>query len=348
MTTLRQGIANKNKNPVQLHPSPASRSLWMDALSRLLRNRAAVVGAVVILLNVFISAFAPVLAPKSYDDTVFNDINTAPTWLIAIFPSMKPITEGGYIAVNDSYLLGTDALGRDLLSRILYGSRISLGVAVVGPLVSLSIGLVLGIIAGYLGGKIDNVIMRAVDVMYAFPTYLLIILLMAFFRTSFGEPEPGTLAYSLGELDAALGGLFFVFIGIGLTSWMGMARLARAQVLTVRELGYIEAAKSMGAGTPTILVRHVLPNIIGPLIVAETLAIPGYISYEAFLSFIGLGVTPPTPSWGSMIADGARVIQPYPYQAVFPALALFFMMFAFNFLGDGLRDALDPRLRGLE
>lgn len=346
MATVQQGLTGNT--PVQLRQRPVSRSPWQDSLSRLLRNRAAVVGAVVILLNFVVAIFAPVIAPKDYDDAVFSDLNTAPGWMTVVFPNMKPITDGGYITVNDSYLLGTDALGRDLFSRILYGARISLGVAVVGPLVSLSIGLVLGIISGYAGGKLDNFIMRVVDVMYAFPTYLLIILLMAFFRTSFGEVQPGTLAYSLGELDAALGGLFFVFIGIGLTSWMGMARLARAQVLTVRELGYIEAAKSMGAGTPSILFRHVLPNIIGPLIVAETLSIPGYISYEAFLSFIGLGVTPPTPSWGSMIADGARVIQPYPFQAVFPALALFLIMFAFNFLGDGLRDALDPRLRGLD
>jgi oligopeptide transport system permease protein len=145
-----------------------------------------------------------------------------------------------------------------------------------------------------------------------------------------------------------MGGLLFVFIGIGMTSWMGMARLARGQVLSARETGYIEAANAIGASTPRIILRHILPNIIGPLIVAETLTIPAYISYEAFLSFIGLGVTPPTPSWGGMISEGSSVLQPYPYQAIFPALALFLVMFAFNFLGDGLRDALDPRLRGVK
>jgi oligopeptide transport system permease protein len=234
------------------------------------------------------------------------------------------------------------------LSRIIYGSRISLGVAFVGPLVAISIGLVVGVISGYVGGRLDNWLMRFVDIMYAFPTYLLIILLMAFFRTSVDAQQPGTLAYTMAQLDSAMGGLLFVFIGIGLTSWMGMARLARSQVLSVRKTEYIEAANALGASTPRIILRHILPNIVGPLIVAETLAIPGYISYEAFLSFIGLGVTPPTPSWGSMIAEGARVIQPYPYQAIFPALALFLVMFAFNFLGDGLRDALDPRLRGVD
>jgi oligopeptide transport system permease protein len=345
MTTFQSSATNPSPLTTLRRPAK-SRGLWLDSLSRLARNKAAVVGGIVLIANILMAIFAPVIAPKAYDDADFAAVNTAPSWLISVFPSMKPISDGGYMTINDSYPLGADSLGRDLLTRIIYGSRISLGVAVVGPFISIAVGLILGIISGYVGGRVDNVIMRAVDIMYAFPTYLLIILLMAFFRTSFSEAQAGSLAFTLGQLDASLGGLFFVFIGIGLTSWMGMARLARAQVLSVRELGYIESAKSMGASTPHILLRHILPNIVGPLIVAETLAIPSYISYEAFLSFIGLGVTPPTPSWGSMIADGARVIQPYPYQAVFPALALFLIMFAFNFLGDGLRDALDPRMRG--
>jgi oligopeptide transport system permease protein len=145
-----------------------------------------------------------------------------------------------------------------------------------------------------------------------------------------------------------MGGLLFIFIGIGLTSWMGAARLVRGQVLSVRENDYVRAAYALGAPTKRIIVRHVLPNIVGPLIITETLGIPTYIAYEAFLSFIGLGVNPPTPSWGGMIAEGALVIQTYPNQALFPALALFLLMFAFNFLGDGLRDALDPTLRGRE
>ncbi len=182
--------------------------------------------------------------------------------------------------------------------------------------------------------------------MYAFPTYLLIILLMAFFR--FGEREPGTFVAWLGDADAAMGGMLFIFIGIGLTSWMGTARLSRGLVLSVREMTYVEAAEATGARFGWIIRHHVLPNIIGPLVVTETLSIPSYISYEAFLSFIGLGVNPPRPSWGGMISEGAQKIQTYPFQAVFPALALFMVMFAFNFLGDGLRDAVDPRLRGVE
>jgi oligopeptide transport system permease protein len=223
-----------------------------------------------------------------------------------------------------------------------------LAVAVIGPAFSIFIGLIVGMVAGYVGGRVDNLLMRFVDVMYAFPTLLLIILLLAVFRTSFQDQQPGTLAYTLDRLDASIGGLLFVFIGIGITAWMGMARLVRGQVLSVREFAYVEAARSIGARSSTIIFRHIFPNILGPLIVAETLAIPSYISYEAFLSFIGLGVRPPTPSWGSMISEGAQAIQTYPNQTLFPALALFLIMFAFNFLGDGLRDALDPTMRGVD
>ncbi|MEP6988731.1 MAG: ABC transporter permease, partial [Chloroflexota bacterium] len=261
---------------------------------------------------------------------------------------MIPKSEGGYVTISQKYSLGADKLGRDLLSRIVYGARISLAVAVIGPTFSILIGLVVGMIAGYVGGRVDNLLMRLVDVMYAFPTLLLIILLLAVFRTSFQNQAPGSLPYLLDRLDASIGGLLFVFIGIGITAWMGMARLVRGQVLSVRELAYIESARSIGANSFTIIFRHILPNILGPLIVAETLAIPSYISYEAFLSFIGLGVRPPTPSWGSMISEGAQVIQTYPNQTIFPALALFLVMFAFNFLGDGLRDALDPTMQGMD
>ncbi len=326
----------------------ASRGLWTDALIRLTRNRAAVIGAIILIVTIVISLFAPVFAPRNYSDATLGDNNAAPEWITRIFPTMIARDQGGYVTINNAYPLGADKLGRDLLSRLIYGSRISLAVALIGPLISIVVGMIVGLIAGYVGGKVDNVLMRLVDVMYAFPTLLLIILLMAVFRTSFSGQQPGTLAYSLNRLDDAMGGLLFVFIGIGLTAWMGMARLVRAQVLSVRELTYVEAARSIGARSVTIIYRHVLPNIIGTLIVAQTLDIPTYISYEAFLSFIGLGVKPPTPSWGSMIADGAQAIQTYPNQTLFPALALALVMFAFNFLGDGLRDALDPRLRGVD
>jgi oligopeptide transport system permease protein len=332
----------------QLQPRKPSRSLWGDAFYRLLHNRAAVLGAIIIVVNVIVAVFAPIFAPKAFDAAVLADNNAAPTWITQIFPTMIPKSEGGYVTVSEDYPLGADKLGRDLLSRLIYGARISLAVAVIGPAFSIFIGLAVGVIAGYAGGQVDILLMRFVDIMYAFPTLLLIILLLAVFRTSFQDQQPGTLAYVLDRLDASIGGLLFVFIGIGLTAWMGMARLVRGQVLSVRELAYVEAARSTGARSSTIILHHIFPNILGPLIVAETLAIPSYISYEAFLSFIGLGVRPPTPSWGSMISEGAQAIQTYPNQTIFPALALFLMMFAFNFLGDGLRDALDPTMRGVD
>jgi len=314
----------------------------------LARNRAAVIGAAIIVLNVLSALCASNLAPKAFDETSFKDSNAAPLWITAVFSGMKPRDAGGYIKVNDSYTLGADKLGRDLLSRIIYGARVSLAVGIVTPLISLIVGLFVGLIAGYEGGWVDNLLMRVVDIMFAFPTYLLIVLLMAVFRLSAGALEPGSPAYAFSQLDASTGGLLFIFIGIGVTSWMGDARLIRGQVLSVRENDYVLAAYAIGVPTRRILLRHILPNVIGPLIIAETLAIPGYIGYEAFLSFIGLGVNPPTPSWGGMIAEGAQVIQSYPNQAIFPALALFLLIFAFNFLGDGLRDALDPTLRGRE
>jgi oligopeptide transport system permease protein len=321
-----------------------SRSPWMDAWRRLRRNRAAVAGAIIILINIAAAIFAPEITHYTYSEQNYLATNSAPTWVTKVFTNMRPEgTALGYVPINNHYLLGTDGLGRDLWTRIVYGARISLSVAAIGPLTSLIIGLIVGTVGGYAGGRVDNFLMRFVDIMYAFPTLLLVILMMAFFRGTFAQSHPGTLAYRLNEIDSKFGGMLFIFVGIGITSWMDTARLARGQVLSIRQTEYIEAAHSIGAGDSGIIVRHILPNILGPIIVRESLSIPRYISFEAFLSFIGLGVNPPTPSWGSMISDGARAIQSYPNQAIFPALALFFIMFAFNFLGDGLRDALDPR-----
>ena len=318
-------------------------SLWADAWRRLLRNKAAVLGGVIVILLVLAALLAPFIAPRPFADQVLTDNNTVPTWLLAIFTNMKP-----YAKISNDYILGADYVGRDLLSRIIFGARVSLSVAFIGPIISLLIGVAFGSISGYFGGRVDNLMMRVVDVLYAFPTLLFIILLMAFFRSTFAKPDPGSFAYGMSQLDSRMGGLLFIFMGIGLTAWETMARLTRGQVLSVREKEYIEAARTIGAGHVRIMFRHILPNIVGPLVVNETLTIPAYISFEAFLSFIGLGVNPPTPSWGAMISDGSQVIRTYPNQAVFPALALAITMFAFNFLGDGLRDALDPRLRGTQ
>ena len=318
-------------------------SLWRDAFRRLVRNRAAVIGGSTVLILVLMAVFAGVIAPKSFEIQVLTDQNSVPQWVVNLFPTMAP-----YAHINNSYFLGADHVGRDLLSRIIYGSRISLTVAFIGPLISLIIGVIYGSISGYFGGQIDNIMMRIVDILYAFPGLLFIILLLAIFRVPLNEVDEGTFQYSLRLLDRNLGGMLFIFVGIGLTAWETMARLTRGQVLSVREKEFIEAAHTIGAGDMRIMFKHILPNIVGPLVVAETLAIPGYISTEAFLSFIGLGVNPPTPSWGSMISEGSTSIRSYPNQTIFPALALAITMFAFNFLGDGLRDALDPRLRGTQ
>jgi oligopeptide transport system permease protein len=337
---------NLNSRTTDAGGTPLTRkreSLWQDALRRLLRNRAAVVGVVIILILALTAIFADQIAVAPYDKQTLSDQNKVPAYMGAIFPSMKP-----YMKVSDKYPLGADYVGRDLFSRIVYGTRISLTIALIGPLISLFIGVIYGSISGYFGGRVDNVMMRIVDVLYAFPGLLFIILLMAFFRSTFAKPDPGTLTYFVGKLDSSLGGMLFIIIGIGLTGWETQARLTRGQVLSVREKEFIEAAHTIGASDLRIMFRHILPNIIGPLVIVETLAIPGYISLEAFLSFIGLGINPPTPSWGAMIADGANAIRTYPNQAIFPALALAITMFAFNFLGDGLRDALEPRMRGTQ
>jgi oligopeptide transport system permease protein len=307
----------------------------------------AVLGLIIILVFILLAIFADTLAPRDYRSQSLVSNNSAPQWIIDMFPVMKSKEDGGYVTESSEYILGADDLGRDILSRIIYGTRISLAVAFIGPIVAMAIGLTMGMMSGFFGGRIDNIIMRVVDIFYAFPTLLLIILMMAYFRGAFNEAsQSGTLGYTLYLADRSMGGMLFIFIGIGLTSWVGLARLTRAEVLSAREREYVLAARSLGANRRTIMIRHLLPNILGPLIVAETLTIPVYIRYEAFLSFIGLGVNRPTPSWGSMIADGSKSIASYPYQALFPAIALFLIMFAFNFLGDGLRDALDPRMRG--
>ena len=318
-------------------------SLWQDAMRRLMRNRAAVIGASIIVILILCAIFAPYIALKPFATQVLSDQNKMPQWLVSVFPSTKP-----YARISEAYPLGADNVGRDLYSRIVYGARVSLSVAFIGPLISLIVGVIYGSISGYFGGRVDNIMMRVVDVLYAFPGLLFIILLMAFFRGSAGQFAPGSAAYVLDQIDSKFGGMLFIFVGIGLTAWETMARLTRGQVLSIREKEFIEAAHTIGAGNMRIMFRHILPNIVGPLIVNETLAIPGYIATEAFLSFIGLGVNPPTPSWGAMISTGSAVIRTYPNQAVFPALALAITMFAFNFLGDGLRDAFDPRLRGTQ
>jgi len=326
-------------------------SLWKDAFRRLVRNRMAALGGIVIILIILMAIFADDIAPYSYREGDSAEARTVPQWIVDIMPGDM----GAYVTIGDKFALGSDYLGRDILSRLMYGTRVSLPVGFIGALTALIIGLVYGCISGYYGGRVDNIMMRIVDIMYAFPTMLLIILLMAFFKTSFGgAPEPGTASYTFNQINGVVdrilglegGGMLFIFMGIGITAWMGTARLARGQILSLKEKEFIEASRMIGARDMRILTRHILPNIVGPIIISVTLGIPGYINTEVFLSFIGLGVDAPTPSWGSMISEGAQSIRSYPHEVLVPALMLAILMFAFNFLGDGLRDALDPRMKG--
>lgn len=314
---------NKIEDKIVIDKKPEV-SLWKDAFHRLLKNKMAVMGGIIILVLIILAIFAPYIAPYHYAEGNLLD-NFA-----------KPSTK---------YLLGADFMGRDLLSRIIYGTRISLSVGIIGALTAFIIGVFYGVVSGYFGGKVDDIMMRFVDIMYGFPTILLIILLMVLFKSTFAIATPGTFAGYLNVVDRAFGGLFFIFIGIGVTAWLGMARIARGMALSLREKEFVEAAKAEGATNFQIIVRHIMPNLLGPCIVRVTLDIPRYVTFEAFLSFIGLGVNPPTPSWGMMISEGYKAIRSYPHLAIYPGLALAITMMAFNFLGDGLRDALDPRMK---
>tara|TARA_R110002020_G_scaffold212953_9_gene419652 strand:+ start:1243 stop:2427 length:1185 start_codon:yes stop_codon:yes gene_type:complete len=232
------------------------------------------------------------------------------------------ISPGGW-SWNRTYLFGTDQLGRDVLVRQLYGARISLTVAFVATLVNFFIGIFYGGLAGYIGGKTDAIMMRIVEIIATIPLTLYVVLLMVVFDS----------------------GLYSIIIAIGSVFWVDMARIVRGQILSLKSQDYVAAARTMGAGTPRILIRHLLPNSIGPIIVTLTMLIPSAIFIESFMSFIGLGVTPPLASWGTLTSDAVETMRAYPHQLFFPAAAISLTMFAFNFLGDGLRDALDPRFR---
>jgi oligopeptide transport system permease protein len=283
-------------------------SLWQDAWRRLLRNRMALAGLIYVGLLVFCFITADFLPPYSYRDADYDNTRVPP---------------------RSDHIFGTDKMGRDIFSRVWWATRVSLTVAVVGSLTSLIIGMTYGSIAGYLGGQVDNLMMRFVDVMYGFPTLLFIILIMVVLPS-----------------ETAIQGMVNIFIAIGIVGWMGMARLIRGQFLSLRETEYVLAARMVGAGPARIISRHLLPNSLGPAIVSLTLGIPGLILTEAALSFIGLGVPPPYPSWGMMVNEGWQGLRARPHMTIFPGLAITLTMLAFNFLGDGLRDALDPTMRG--
>jgi len=281
----------------------APRSLWGDAWRRLRRNRLAVAAAVFLLVMSTIAALAPWLP-----------------WLAD--PALQDLAKGA-AGPSLRHWFGTDELGRDLFARVLYGGRISLMVGLVGTLVSLLIGVTWGAVAGYVGGRTDEIMMRVVDVLYALPYIFLVILLLVFFSKS----------------------LLMLFVALGLVQWLTMARIVRGQVLSLKNQTFVEAARALGASDAAIVFRHIVPNTLGPVIVYTTLTVPAVILQEAFLSFLGLGVQPPNASWGTLVSDGARLLALFPWLVVFPGLAMSLTLLAFNFMGDGLRDALDPHGR---
>ena len=300
------------------------RGLWADAWLRLRRNRAALVGLAFLAAVVTLALLAELVTP---------------------YPPAEQDLGRAYHGPSREHWLGTDQLGRDLLSRLLHGARISVAVGVATQLIIVAIGVPVGAVAGYFGGRIDQLLMRLVDVLYSFPDLLLIIVIMSTLRAALREPADGGVIALLAGTDAAFGGLLGVFVSLGLISWLTVARLVRGQVLSLRERVFIEAAIAAGAGHARIIGRHLVPNTLGVVIVSATFGVPGAILAEAALSFLGLGVQAPMTSWGLLILDGYKALRASPHLILVPAAALSLTVLAFNFLGDGLRDALDPQLR---
>ena len=275
-------------------------SLWQDAIRRLIQNRAAMIGGITILVLIILAILAPWIAPYSYSYQNL-DIGASP-------PSAE-------------HLLGTDVLGRDLLSRLLYGARISLLVGFVATGVALVIGVSWGIVAGYFGGRVDSIMMRIVDVLYGLPFIIFIILLMVIFGRN----------------------IWLLFAAIGAVEWLTMARIVRAQVIGLKNQEFVQAAQVMGVSNFSMFRRHILPNILGPIAVYATLTIPQVMLLEAFLSFLGLGIQPPMSSWGTLIRYGVESMEEHYWLLIYPGLTFTITLFALNFFGDGLRDALDPK-----
>jgi ABC-type dipeptide/oligopeptide/nickel transport system permease subunit len=265
--------------------------------------------------------------------------------LLAPYPYWQQDVANQFQPPSQEHLFGTDHLGRDVLSRLIYGARVSMAVGFIVQGIIVVIGVPVGAAAGYFGGKLDQLLMRFVDIMYSVPDLLLIIIVMTALRAATGRDDVGGILWLLARADDLFGGLLGVFIALGLTSWLTVARLVRGQVLSLKEREFIEAARAVGAGHFRIIRAHLVPNTLAPIIVAVTFGIPGAILTEAALSFIGLGVKPPMPSWGLMILDGYRAMRAYPHLLLFPAAALSLTVLSYNFFGDGLRDALDPWMK---
>ncbi len=287
-------------SPAELPDIESGHSLWSDAWRRLQKNRLALGGGVLLIVLAVACIVGPWFSPYGYEETNLDNTFAPP---------------------GAAHWLGTDQLGRDLLVRLLYGGRVSLGVGLCATFVALTIGVVYGAVAGYAGGRTDNLMMRIVDIIYALPFTIFVILLMVFFGRH----------------------IWLLFAAIGAVEWLTMARIVRGQILSLKKMEFIEAARALGLGNRRIIFRHMLPNVLGPIIVYATLTIPAVMLLEAFLSFLGLGVQPPMSSWGTLIKDGAEKMEEYWWLLVFPGTLFSVTLFSLNFLGDGLRDALDVR-----
>jgi len=297
-------------------------SLWKDAYRRLKKNRLALGGFVVVCIIVLASVVGPWIIQRTTGYT-YDFIPTDPTLVASQPPFTAP--DGSFAWTHP---MGTDDAGRDILARVLLGGRISLMVGVISTLVSLIIGIAVGATAGYLGGRVDEAIMRFVDVLYSIPYMMVVIVLLAFF----GGRSP-------------ISQLFLLFLALGAVSWLTMARIVRGQVMSLKSQEFILAARATGVPAARIILRHLVPNTLGPVIVYATLTIPSVMLLESFLSFLGLGVQAPLASWGSLAADGIQNLAVFPWQLICPGLTMAATLFALNFLGDGLRDALDPQMR---
>ena len=307
-------------------------SLWRDAWRRLLRNKLAVFGMVVLAVMVVAVVIGPAIISWATGYT-YDSIPTDNDLVKAMAPSLK-------------HLMGTDDAGRDILARVLQGGRISLMVGIISTTVSLIIGVSYGATAGYLGGRVDNLMMRVVDILYSIPYILIVIVLLSVFG---GPSTPAWIKW----LSATLGGagnqglsqIFLLFFALGLVSWLTMARVVRGQILSLKNQEFVMAARAAGVSTFGIIFRHLVPNALGPVIVYATLTVPSVMLTEAFLSFLGLGVQAPFASWGNLAYDGIKNIAIFPWQLIFPGVTMALTLFSLNFLGDGLRDALDPQTR---
>lgn len=309
----------------------ASRSLAQDAWGRLIRNKASVVGMFIIGLFALIALFASVISPHNPIQINSGKKYLPPAW----------VKDFNGKSGDPSHLLGTDTLGRDVLSRVIYGARVSMMVGFIPTTIILLIGTSIGMLAGYAGGRVDNLLMRFTDVVYAFPDLLFFIIVMVSLRDTF-----------LGQM---MNGLLLLFMALAIVNWVGVARLVRGQVLSLKEKEFVEAARCIGAKDTHIMFRHILPNCLGPLIVSAAFSIPGAIITEAILGYLGLGLRPASDpnaffitSWGALMLEGQSAINAQPFLLLSPAICVALIVLAFTFLGDGLRDALDPRMRGTQ